>query len=381
MGNCSIILYYSMKKDVGFGIMIKKEIKYIRHFWKSIYYFILTHGEEKRGRNGYWYRWIPFSKKKYMVFRMSRPTGIGALIPMLLQCFEYADDMGFIPIVDYEYSRDLMNGYEPRERNNCWDCIFEQKSLDDIEANASVYVGGLDVKYVSEKVRNRIFIEPLDTHLRDVEETSDWRGYFANVNYYYEKWFRIKNDLYNQMQREWASLVDSHDKVLGIMLREEFSIDRELLATDDPLRMHPLLPKVNELAEQIQYIMNNNHCTKLYVGTCFEESISVFQDLLGRDKVIFCERRRDKFDTYIKLRQELSQMGIGKNPDIEEEFSKINRNYVGVDIEDMLGYFRDIYYISMCNAFVGVKCSGARTALIINGGKYEIYEYCKELKN
>lgn len=350
---------------------VKKEWKYISRYWRHIISALFESDKTVEiDDNEYWYSWRLFCPRKYMVFRVDTVFGFGAIIPMVIQSFEWADEMGFIPICYYADTNELL---KPIDReNNRWDLFFMQMKLADISDGDVVIVGAKDETYCSKRIKKNYFYKNLARGYLELEEP-DWREYYRKLNFLYKKWIKYNDQFLDEIETEWNLAVEKSDKVLAVLVREEFSIDRELLSKEDALHVHPWVAKVESLLDYVEELLSITGCNKIYIGTTFEDTIELFKGRFGSDRIMYAQRKRGLFSEWKKHRIEMSSKKYASN-DIR------NKGIDGYDYEGNKGYLKDLLFSAKCDSMVGQMCGATRTALIINGGEYEFYQMIPNYK-
>lgn len=346
---------------------VKKELKYLMRYGKQFKSLIKKDGIGVASDKEYWLAWRPFCKEKYIIFRMHTGFGLGYLIPLMIESFEWANEMGFIPVMYWADPNSLSDICNIDTSTNLWNDFFEQNTNIIFETKVTI-IGGMYSGYTSDTVKKRVYLKQYDRGYLECEDP-DWRMIFKNYNKYYNKWFVLKRDFIDEIEFEWKNIHKAGEQVLGIMLREEFSIDRSKLPPNAALQQHPWVSDINEVIEDVKEFMILTHCNKVFVASMFEDSIEAFQQVFGIENVIYTKRKRKRFNEY--------EADYLKNASRLAEFDKNFGEIKKVFPYDKLShysYMKEIYFCAKCESFTGHMCSGTRTALIVNGGKYKNYK-------
>lgn len=355
------------------GNWVRKEIKYVSRYWRHIIKSAFGSSKDVCIDEGeYWHSWRLFCPRKYMVFRVDTVFGFGAIIPMVMQSFEWADEMGFTPICYYADTSGLLKSID-ENNNNRWDLFFQQMRLSEISNRDVVLVGTKDATYCSKRVSKNYFYKNLVRGYLELQEP-DWREYYKNLNFLYRKWIKVNDQFLDEIETEWNLAIKKSDKILAVLVREEFSIDRDLLSIEDPLHIHPWVAKVDSILDYVEEILSITGCNKIYIGSIFMDTIEVFENRFGSDMIMCAQRKRGLFSEWKKLRIDMSNKKL-------TPYEIRNEGIDGYDYEGNKGYLKDLIFAAKCDSMVGQMCGATRTALIINGGEYDFYQMIPNYKD
>lgn len=337
---------------------LKKYITYIKRYHEVFPKLIIEKQTPVRGE--YWSKWSLFSRR-YVVFRWETDYGQGSLIPSLIESFMWADEQGMYPVALWRERIYLLQNMEAAFSFNEWDCFYKQ-DVNSVLNSKCVLVGALNEVYSSESVREQLYIKgKKDRGYMDLEDP-DWREIFSKYTFYYNKFFALNDTFKKKVDREWNTIHHEGDRILAVVLREEFSIDREKLSQDDPLWVHPWCKRIEDILEYVKNIMTENDCSKLYISSSFSDTIQAFEGHFGKDFICCSTRKRIPFSEYEAIRM-----------DAEFDSRLFSREDLQMDEGSHDAYMRDMIFASRCECMVGHQCSATRTALIFNGGKYGYY--------
>ena len=343
---------------------VRKLLEYWKRYHTVFGKLIRGKGVGKPSKGEYWCSWRPFGKK-IVVFRWSIVYGQGSLIPTLIESFEWADEMGFIPIVYWSTTENLLSDFFRQTDDNQWNYFYKQQ-LPELKDN-TVLVAAINELYSSKGTKRKLHSKAFDRGYYELEQ-QDWREIFGRYHKYYAKFFRYNRDFSKELEREWANICQPGDRILGVMLREDFCIDRKLLAKGDALGVHPWVKRPEELLGDVREAMRDFNCDKIFLGTQFNDSVLLFKNTFGDDKVFTINRKRDSFDEYEKARITLSKTHA------DEETDYLNGNkHMPLDRDNHRGYLIEMIFCAQCTCLLGQECSGTRTSLILNGGTFEEY--------
>lgn len=350
-----------------------KWLKYIIRYGKEFSHIRKKCGADNCTDKEYWLAWNLFSKKRYVIFRMGIDYGHGYLVPTMIESFIWAEEMGFAPIVLWSEPDELCEDISKGKISNHWDYFFEQKI--DYTENDTVLVGCMNAVYTSDSVKKKLFYKQFERGYLELID-DEWRAIFARYHYFYKKYFSVKDNLMKDIENEWNHIRNTEDKVLGVFLREEFSIDRMTLPKDDALHKHPWVKDVDELIEWVASLKRDNGCNKIFIATGFEDTISKFVNYFGSDSIRYIERERHNFEEWKKFRLDLH-----KSKELRDQKRKQNDKRLQCDVDSRMAYFKEIVICSKCDCLTGHMCSGTRLSLIMNGGKYIQYQIIPNKKD
>lgn len=358
-------------KDIKEGVMktVKKlmpEMMFLR-----LWAFYVAHSskyETGRYRHAYFHKGKE-GKEKYCILRYAAPgMGILAAARNSLLAFEWATHNGMIPVVDLEW--EYCFKYDSPGRENMWEYIFEQRpSVRELYEKKSVFVGGVDEIFFFPAISEKILGSREENLIRFKEE--NWREYYRQLSFYSNKWLAFRPEIKDRFENTYAKLFGSGRKILGVALREEFSM-KEKEIKGSRLTEHPHEPEISEMIRFIKEYIEKWNCTHVFVTTMFEDSINILKKEFG-DRLLYTERKRKKFDEYWKWKKDADKYFC--EPD--ELYLRLNRGEEDVQIfstwgrKETVEYVEEVYGISICDCLLSAKNGGSLFACIWNGGKYE----------
>lgn len=314
-------------------------------------------------------------KKQYFVFRYKfGHMGIVAVARSALMACEWAQRHKMIPIIDYEW------GYIYEDNklgiDNMWESIFIPITpIEQVMKEDNVLVGFINDTYSDPYIREKFTGSKDEPWLQFADE--NWREYYKKINVYAQKWWRFREDVLERFTDTYRKLFRSDMKILGIALREEFSLKKEEIK-GTLLEEHPHQLGIEEMIPLIKQYMEKWNCTHLFVTTQMEDSIRRFQEEFG-DKLLFTDRGRVEFDKFKKTRS-ITEKYIFKRPkefyewiNSENECAKLAKENVW-NKKVLLEYLEEIYGLSLCDCLLAGKSGGSYFACVWNGGKYDALE-------
>lgn len=361
------VLYSIIQKIFPAAIFQKMWAFYVKHNAKF---------DEKR----YQYPYVLSSKwgrkKQYFVFRYEFPQrGIIATARSVLMSCEWAEKNGMIPIVDYEW------GYIYEDNklgiDNIWESIFEPiKPIKQVVGEDNVIVGCINDTYSDPYIREEFTGSNDIPWIRFVDE--DWRGAYKKLNHYAQKWWPFRKDILGRFTEKYNTLFRPEMRILGVALREEFSLKREDVQ-GTLWEKHPHHLGIEEMITLVKEYMKKWNCTHVFITTVVEESIQKFQEEFG-EQLLFTKRKRlDKLKRYNKENMKISDkyMSIGGKEyyewlTSEDECAKTTYNMTNKDT--VIEYMEEIYGLSLCNCLLAGKSGSSFFACVWNGGEYDELE-------
>lgn len=161
-----------------------------------------------------------------------------------------------IPVVDFEWEHYLEE--DVIGHDDVWEYVFKPNaSLRELLNNSKdkyILVGAIGRKYVNRKVKRKYGLE--GPAIKFICGGGDWREYYRKLNTAGTKWLRIQDKVYTRYKETFSKLFRPEMKIMGVALREEFSIDAEECDID-VLKFHPhhltvdrLIPIIKEYQER-----------------------------------------------------------------------------------------------------------------------------------
>lgn len=269
-------------------------------------------------------------KTYYIIRRADNRTGLFSLFNTNLGHIYYAVQRGYIPVVDmmnYEncYLEESKMGVE-----NAWEYYFEQP------------MGvGLKEAYAGRKVilSEGVPIEPRPDD--DMDFFRDKDGKMTEWRKFTRKYIQIKQEIMQDIDKEYNSLVKDGDRVLGVLVRGTDYVEGK------PYQ-HPVQPDVDIVLQDAKKVMKQYECNKIFVGT---EDINI------------AKRFREEFgEGYITNQQEYIHYKVGKG--VPEYRINRENDYFLRGKE----YLTTIIMLSRANCFLGGRTSGTVGMMLLSDG-------------
>lgn len=317
---------------------------------------------------GHWYRYTNKCEPVYYVLRYSNHLGIGAMANHLMLHWAWAKNKGYIPIIlnDISFDKKLSDN-----QRNLWEMVFDvNMKLADALKQKNVYISHIDGAYINFKIPKELkeFVNPkMPYSLRMITEKDKLPLYYK-----YASEFMKPND---EIKRAAAANIDkmAKYKVLGIGLREEFSIIRELGGTKDIswlkdiLINHPITSTIDETLNITREYMKKTGCTHIYISSMFEDVIERFRKEFGKEKVFFIEAERKSFESILNNPDMLRDYYFNTSVEGREDYYISTKRYV-----------TDCLILARCNSLLIAPAGQIR---VIGMLKQDEYENLKVLPN
>lgn len=315
------------------------------------------------------------SLKKYCIFRFDvKGYGLSAVVRNCIFAFDWAEERGYIPIVDIEYEYDFFRNI--LGENNPWEYIFEQISVKDVVKENWVLVKDLG-NYRCWRESTCLYINGnKDDHLIHLVRSDSWREYFKRVHFCFRKFFSFKREIIDMICEEFSEIMEGKEKVLGVAIRENFTavIGDKLKEKEvsKVLAKHPLTINTEDAIPIIEEKLIAWKCDKLFLSTDTEESLNLFKKTFG-EKLLYLPRDRRNIKDYIILNSLFSA------PPKEYYDTCKKMGYYDKIIDNEIAYAKEILLLSHCTSFVGAPSGSTILSMIFNGGIYENIYFLPDL--
>ena len=316
-------------------------------------------------------KWDPFHKQKYMphwiIKRGNRKkvaiyfktkdssNGIAADSKRIMQLKFWCKNKGFELYVYYD---PFHENPTIQENRNLWDRLFRQKISTD-----EILSGEYDVLAF-----HCAFI-PQEQDARDIisGEGLGINEHFINIHKYGKDILVLQDAIKNRADEFWNQYGLSNRKVLGVIMREEFSfinhmkgkIDKSLEKWRDIYMVHPHIPDPRDLVGIVREQMKTWGCDSVFVSTMYSDTISLFRDQIGKDNVFYIDRKRLDFEHTINRLTDFFDAGIS-----EEDY-----------IEKTSKYIEEMYLVSKCDSFLSAACGAPFIVACLKEGRFENAAY------
>lgn len=341
--------------------------KCLPYEWYQVINIKYTHMTNKDKESAYklpYFHSRKRSKEKYCIFRFVwGDYAHFSAANCYVFAHEWAVRRGYIPLVDMEHEYCFKTGHMDEE--NMWELVFEQPiSVREALEKDWVLVRGIErqdewlastcMDINGEEDNHRIHIV-----------TDNWREYYAKVNGYISKSWRFRQDLLEEFEREYGEIFGG-GTVLGVALRENFSVDAEKLRTGANairvFRKHPKTVGLAEIIELVREYISSHNCTRIFVSAMYEESVNTFVEAFG-EQVVLVKRKRLTMDAINTPTWDM---------DVEERYQYLKSIQTSESVKERsISYVYEVLGLSRCDYLIAAPAGSTIAALSLNGGKYK----------
>lgn len=274
----------------------------------------------------------------YVIRNLTEKQGILNNWIEVVRKIEYANQKGYVPIVDFlHYPREIVMSEEKNREINAWDYYFEQPQKE----------YSLEEVYKSKNV--------ILSFGMDVYDQIGWPTYLDDkacekYHEYYKRYAGFNERMQNYLEQEEEKYIPNNKKILGVSMRRELEYGNLM---KDPFYteniQHQPQTSLEDTETKIQKYMREFSCD-CFLFVCDDEETCEYIKKKYKDTVIVYDRPRNKFF-------------IDGKPN-----NKLNE----IDTETRtLGYLTETYLLSKCNSMIGINTSSVTMACIINGNSFE----------
>jgi len=284
-----------------------------------------------------------------------------------IRTLPWIEENGFKPIVCWSYTENFKRG---DLTDNFWSDFFIQP----VEAKDATNHHMLVSKIYADKELWANFGKKYngDENVKNIRvlDGDEGRKYYQSLFELSKETFTLKPETYADMEKELAPYFTQGKKILGVMMRENFSADFKNSQSSDKDRevfdRHPSAPGLEEAVDEVAKLLDEWDCDYVLVSCAWEKTVRLFKEKMG-DKAVFAQRPR-KTDAQVEERLRRKKSLAEMNEKEKKDLGKSNRDAYR---ETTKGYLSEIYMLSKCDCFAGAVCGGTEGALILNGGRYE----------
>lgn len=310
------------------------------------------------------------AKERYCIFRYSTPAyGILAAGVQFLFAASWAEKKGMTPLLDFELGYDFM--LYQLGQNNLWDAFFKQP----VTIKEAL---GKDWVLVESFQSRGLHFHPFDIKINHKwndyalhMEMKNWREYYKKMQPYVSRIWPLQDHILKDFEKDCETNIGNGKKVLGIMLREELSVEADPYMISKKAQAvyekHPKTIGILQTIELIKKYMEEWQCNRIFVATQFQDSLDALKSIFG-EKVIFVERNR----RYLEQLSHENSVWSQSDREFWEYYSQ--EEVRSSEYEKAKSYLCEIYILSKCECFLASKCSGSTAALAMNGGNF--HNFC-----
>lgn len=269
----------------------------------------------------------------YVIRRAPEEIGLFSYVLTYLGMIVYAQEKGFIPVIDMQNYYNMFLERDEIGKVNSWEYYFKQPtgySLKEIQSSRHVIL--------SKAVDLNWFEYPGLSLVCDKNNRKKWRFLYKENIFLQPEVIKKRDVLVKKLFQG--------ERVVGVICR---GTDYLHIKPKD----HPIQPSVEDIIKKTEELMKRNLCKKVYLATEDEQIYLKLKKVFG-SKLIINEARR-YFNTYDAKISEI----------VKEEV--MNKRQNGED------YLLNILLLSKCNCIVGGCCGGMYGALLMTKGYEEEY--------
>lgn len=280
-------------------------------------------------------------KKKYYVIRRQDPNvGIFSCILTFLSHLKYAEEKGFIPVIDM---MNFDNEYLYPEEigvKNAWEFYFEQP------AGESLIQAYRSKRVILSSAHFKKGYIPSDNFLNS-KESDD----FAIWKKLWEKYIRFNESTLCYLKENYAKIIENvgKDAVLGVLCRgTDYFHHTNAQNVSGGGQKH-----IKLLIDKVKAVMLEKKCQYVFLATEDEDIFQLFLTIF-KEKLLYIEDER-------LTSSEKSLLGIAWKRE-------------GIDLKRKgLNYILNFYILSQLNYFIGAKTSASIFLPIVSEMKYSFF--------
>lgn len=278
-------------------------------------------------------------KTFYICRRASHRVGLFSYVLVHLEHIYYADEKGYIPVIDMKnYANTYLENNEIGLVNS-WEYYFEQPVVMNNQEN---------MLEVACKSKNVILGSCDRGKGKQIDFTIDFLKdpELANWKKLYKKYICLNLKTKEYIDKEYASIIQPNDRVLGVAIR---GTDYTKLKPCG----HPIQPELQDVIQKTDELLKNWNCNKVYLCTESEKTLIAFKKAFPNQ--IVTTHREFYGDTGEKYVTEIS-------------FQREHDKYLSG-----LEYLTSIYILARCNCLLASFASGVTATLLITNGFEKTY--------
>lgn len=280
--------------------------------------------------------------KKFYVFGV--PDNSGGLwwhINKILMHLGYAEDKGYIPVIDMQNYKSQYVEDNDLGKVNVWEIFFKQPagySLGDIKNSKNII---LSKKAPSPSKKYLMGHSPFYDDDNRIK-------YFHNL---FEKYIHFNESTQDYLDKLYENLFKGKGKIVGVLCR---GTDYVVIKPKN----HPVQPNPSDVIEDVKEVMKSHNCNYVFIATEDMDILEMFMRAFGEKLLYVDQKRVRKFE--LGESNYLASVNIEKNKGIDT-FAK------------GIGYLSATYLLSRCDCYLAGRTGGSKGVLIMSNG----FEYKK----
>lgn len=275
--------------------------------------------------------------KIYYIIGFDDPYGgLFWLINKVLMHISYAEEKGYIPVVDMKnYSSQYL---EPQmlHKENAWEYFFKQPcdiSLESISKSKNIVLAKKDSSPNSKHFMGNFY------------ENDSWINHFSRL---FSKYIKLEASLQDKMFQSYTNTIEGK-RVVGVLCRGTDYVTKKPSG-------HPIPPTPEQVIIKTRKVMSDFHCNYVFLATEDKDILDSFIEAFG-DALLYNKQDRIS-SSEVNTNEFLAAIRLKTNSTVEQ------RKKMGVQ------YYEAIYLLSKCNCFISSRCGGAKGVLLMNN-KFE----------
>lgn len=279
----------------------------------------------------------------YIIGQDDMSCGLWWIINKVLMHIAYADDRGYVPIVDYLNFKTQYHNPHEIGAINVWEKFFEQPcgiALNDIQNCKNV-------------ILSDHYPAPTPKYLMG---NTDFYTDFNKQTYFnslFHKYIKFEHNTNTYLENIRKSIIPANSRVLGVLCRgTDYSLKRPI--------GHPIQPLPEDVMDKAEGIMKEYNCDYIFLATEDSDILNIFVDRFHQQLLYVDQQRVSRED--MKNVDKVMQANVKINTD---------RYKMGLD------YLCATYILSKCNCFIAGRCGGTKGVLLMTSG-FE-YKYIYDL--
>jgi hypothetical protein len=273
--------------------------------------------------------------KTFFVIRRNAPNaGLFSFVITNMGWIRYALDRGYIPVIDMQYYYNTYLTEDEVRHVNAWDYYFLQPcgySLEDIMKSKNVIISSLNA---AENNPNPLYLDEMKEWIRLAHEV-----------------LHFKPEVQHIVEEQREKLFQN-ERVLGVLCR---GTDYTALRP----KGHPIQPDVGAVIAKAQEMMQDQHCTTIFLATEDETIYQLFLAAFGNRLRTYSERIRTTNGIFINEYEDQK---------LEKQSDPAKAKYLRG-----LNYAVTIGLLSSCNCLVAGQVSGTTGAILLSKGYEKVY--------
>ena len=274
-------------------------------------------------------------KTFYIIGQNDEIGGLWWLINKVLMHLWFAEDKGYIPVIDW---LNFKTQYRIN-RENVWENIFEQPygySLEDIKQSKNIII-------------NRQAAAPDNIYYMgqfydDLERINIFRKLF-------KKYLRFTRSTLNHLESEYKKYIPEGSRVVGVLCRGTDYVMKKP-------KTHPIQPEPKQVLSDVNRIMSEYSCDYVFLATEDADIFDLFEKKYGEKLLSVPQKRIHKQD-------------LQKDQFLAKKMTNGTTNQNKMSLA--LNYLTSTYILSKCNCFISGRTGGCKGVLLMR----EDFEYCK----